>query len=206
MIGILDYGVGNIQAFFNIYRDLDIPCKSVVCDYDFADVSHIILPGVGTFDYAMTALNESGLRYRLDQVVLKEKKPVLGVCVGMQMMGQKSAEGVEDGLGWLNAKSVQIPLDSFEFCKYFPLPHMGWNTLKIKQRDSILNDISPNDYFYFLQSYFLSCDDNDIVLANAEYGVEFTSLVKKNNIYGMLPHPEKSHDTGVKFLKNFWLI
>jgi glutamine amidotransferase len=203
MIGILDYGVGNVQAFGNLYSELSIPWKVVSNESDFDHVTHIILPGVGSFDYAMTLLNESGLRGRLDHLVLNVKIPVLGVCIGMQMMGKKSEEGQLSGLGWLDATSKRIEFNPEDHLKELPLPHMGWNTIQICQTSSLLKDIESSEYFYFLHSYFLSCNDRNIVLAEAKYGTTVTSLVRQENIYGIQQHPEKSHDAGVKLLRNF---
>jgi imidazole glycerol-phosphate synthase subunit HisH len=203
MIGILDYGVGNVHAFGNLYSDLSIPWKVVSNESDFDHVTHIILPGVGSFDYAMTLLDESGLRGRLDHLVLNVKIPVLGVCIGMQMMGKKSEEGQLSGLGWLDATSKRIEFDPDDRLKALPLPHMGWNTIQVRQSSSLLKDIEPSEYFYFLHSYFLSCNDRDIILAEVKYGATVTSLVGQENIYGIQQHPEKSHDAGVKLLRNF---
>jgi len=203
MIGVLDYGVGNVQAFVNLYSELSIPCKVVSKESDFDYVTHIILPGVGSFDYAMTLLDESGLRKRLDHLVLNEKMPVLGICIGMQMMGKKSEEGQLSGLGWLDAVSKRIEFNLEDSLEGLPLPHMGWNTIQIRQTCNLFKDIEPSAYFYFLHSYFLSCNDQNIILAEAKYGVTVTSLVRQDNIYGIQQHPEKSHDAGVKLLRNF---
>ena len=204
MIGILDYGVGNIQAFKNVYSDLGVPSKAVVNVEDFVGVTHIILPGVGSFDYAMKSLNQSGLRERLDYLVLTKEMPVLGVCVGMQMMGRSSEEGAQLGLGWLEAVSKKITPNLGDNLASLPLPHMGWNTISVLQNNSPLNGIESFEHFYFLHSYFLSCDDRNIILAEVTYGSAVTSLVRQGNVFGIQQHPEKSHDAGTQLLKNFW--
>lgn len=206
MIGILDYGVGNLKAFKNVYSDLGVPNKVVQNAEDFVGVTHIILPGVGSFDYAMTSLNQSGLRETLDYLVLTKETPVLGVCIGMQMMGRSSEEGVQLGLGWLEAVSKKITLNLDEDLVSLPLPHMGWNTIEVCQNNSLLDGIQPSEHFYFLHSYFLCCDDRNIIMAEVNYGSAITSLVRQRNIFGIQQHPEKSHDAGIQLLKNFWSI
>ena len=206
MIGILDYGVGNVQAFCNVYTELSLPFKKILNEADFDNVSHIILPGVGSFDYAMTKLNESGLREKLDYLVLNKKTPVLGVCIGMQMMGLSSEEGIQPGLGWLDAISKKITFNFSDDSDTLPLPHMGWNTINILQTSNILKGIALNEHFYFLHSYFLSCNNRNIILAETNYGNTVTSIVRQDNIYGIQQHPEKSHDAGIKLLRNFGSI
>ena len=206
MIGILNYGVGNIQAFQNVYEDLGIPCKTISKNSDFEHVSHIILPGVGSFDYAMTCLNESGLKERLELLVLDTGIPVLGVCIGMQMMGHSSEEGIQKGLGWIDAISKKIQSDNVGALGDLPLPHMGWNVIDVLRKTRLLRGIDSSQHFYFLHSYCLVCEDPVDVLAEVNYGSSFTSLVSRGNIYGIQQHPEKSHDAGVKLLENFWSI
>lgn len=206
MIGILDYGVGNVQAFKNVYSDLGVPNKAVVNVEDFVGVTHIILPGVGSFDYAMTSLNQSGLRERLDYLVLTKEMPVLGVCIGMQMMGRSSEEGAQLGLGWLEAVSKKITFNLDGDKVSLPLPHMGWNSIEVRQNNSLLNGIESYEHFYFLHSYYLCCDDRNIILAEVNYGSTVTSLIRQRNVFGIQQHPEKSHDAGIKLLKNFWSI
>ena len=206
MIGVLDYGVGNVRAFRNVYTELGIPFKSICQEKDFNETTHIILPGVGSFDYAMTSLNKSGLKEKLNYLVLNEKMPVLGVCVGMQMMGHSSQEGKQKGLSWLNAVSKKIASDGTNEIDNLPLPHMGWNSIEIHKKNQLLDGIQSTDYFYFLHSYYLSCSDRSIICAETRYGSTVTSLVQKDNIYGVQQHPEKSHDAGIKVLQNFWWV
>lgn len=196
MIGVVDYGLGNLKAFLNIYEKLNIPCQLIQKPSDFEQISNIILPGVGSFDAAMQALKSSGLYEKLNEQVLEINKPVLGVCVGMQIMAKASEEGQESGLAWIDAKVKK--LDAVNY----PLPHMGWNNLSIKKNSLLLNSIQDPD-FYFLHSYYVECNDQSIVLAQANYPNSFCAMLNKSNIYGIQCHPEKSHEAGISVLKNF---
>lgn len=200
MIGIIDYGVGNIKAFANIYKNFDIPFKTVKTVDDFEGVTKLILPGVGSFDHAMTSLQNSGMKDMLDELVLIKKLPVIGICVGMQMLAKSSDEGELSGLGWIDGF-----VKKFDKSKIIngPLPHMGWNSLNIKEEKTILSGLEKPPRFYFLHSYYFECTDKNDVLATATYGDEFDCVINHENIYGIQCHPEKSHHNGIKLLKNF---
>lgn len=200
MISIVDYGVGNIKAFANIYKNFDIPFKIAQTAKDLEGATKLILPGVGSFDHAIESLNKSGMREKLDELVLEQNTPVIGICVGMQMLANSSEEGTLDGLGWI--KGTVKKFDKSMIIDG-PLPHMGWNTLNIKKDNSIFRDLESNPRYYFLHSYYFDCDDKNDVLATATYGNEFECMINHNNIYGIQPHPEKSHHNGIQLLKNF---
>lgn len=202
MIGILDYGLGNIRAFSNIYKSLDISHKIITTNSELKDVEKIILPGVGAFDDAMNKFNESGLRNPVQDMVLNEGIPILGVCVGLQMLGRSSDEGKEKGLGWIDA-DIKI-FDTSNIMHATKLPHMGWNTIEIKSNNELLfKDLNNKDRFYFLHSYYFDCDNQDNIIAQTHYGLHFTCAAKLNNIYGVQFHPEKSLKNGEKLLYNF---
>lgn len=201
MIGIVDYGLGNISAFANIYKQLNIPFKPVKIAEDFTAVSKLILPGVGAFDYAMQLLNKSGMRDKLDDMVLNQKVPVLGVCVGMQIMADSSEEGVMAGLGWVSGSVRKI--DVAKLTHKPTIPHMGWNQVHPKKDIEVFSGIDYEQGFYFLHSYYFSANNNEDVLAVADYAGEFSCAVHKDNIYGFQFHPEKSLLNGVTLLKNF---
>lgn len=200
MIALVDYGLGNIQAFANIYRHLGIEAAPARTPKDLRTASAIILPGVGAFDWAMTRLQESGLREALDEEVLGAKKPILGICVGMQMMARSSEEGGLPGLGWIDATVAKFDTRLLESKTH--LPHMGWNDARPVSTDTLFSGLDAPRY-YFLHSYFMKTDREENVLATTNYGVTFTSAVQAGNVYGTQFHPEKSHQWGVRLLKNF---
>ena len=201
MITIIDYGVGNIFAFQNVYKRLNIPTKIAKNISDLASAKKIILPGVGAFDYAMHRLNTSGMREKLDELVLEKKVPVLGICVGMQMMGNKSDEGVMEGLKWIDADILKF--DENLIKQRTKLPHMGWNDVVVTKNNILFNELDENAIFYFLHSYYFKCHQQNDVIATTEYGISFTSAVNVNNIFGIQFHPEKSHRYGEQLLNNF---
>ena len=202
MIAIIDYGVGNIKAFGNVYHSSGIPFKIATSWQDLKHgVSKIILPGVGSFDHAMQSLQNSGMRERLDELVTEERKPVIGICVGMQMLAKSSDEGEMSGLGWIDGAVKRF--DRAEIGEERPLPHMGWNSLEILTNDSIFDGLDEESRFYFLHSYYFVCNNSADILATANYGKEFACAVKSDNVYGIQCHPEKSHHNGIKLLNNF---
>jgi len=200
MIALVDYGVGNIQAFANIYRRLGIEFCTAKTATDLRRASRIVLPGVGAFDWAMSRLQKSGLRGALDDEVLCARKPVLGVCVGMQMMARSSEEGILPGLNWVDAAVVKFDARLLEGKTH--LPHMGWNDARPVCTDTLFSQLS-SPYYYFLHSYFVKPDREESILATSRYGLIFASAIRSGNVYGTQFHPEKSHQWGVKLLKNF---
>ncbi len=197
-ICIVDYGIGNIKAFKNIYDKLNINVEIASKKEQFVNATHLILPGVGTFDWAMSKLNESGLRETLDRLVLEKKIPILGICVGMQIMASQSEEGVLSGLNWIEGKVLKLDKDII-------LPHMGWNNVKLSNKSDLFNNIE-NFEFYFLHSYYYKTEDDKYILSMSKYGNLFTSAIYKENIFGTQFHPEKSHKNGIKILENFLKI
>jgi imidazole glycerol-phosphate synthase subunit HisH len=198
MIGILDYGAGNVQAIARIYNNLKIPNKLIKSVADFEDVEKLILPGVGSFDAVVSKLNESGLKERLSELVLVEKTPVFGICVGLQIMAKTSEEGTLPGLGWINAAVKKFNLPS----EYY-VPHMGWNTFSLSGTNDIFNGIDDEFGFYFVHSFYFDLKEEIDSKATTTYGINFTSAIKKGNIVATQFHPEKSHSNGVTLLKNF---
>jgi imidazole glycerol-phosphate synthase subunit HisH len=203
MITIVDYGLGNIKAFANVYKRLNVDFCYASTVEQLSVATKIILPGVGAFDHAMHMLNSSGLRACLDELVLEKKVPVIGICVGMQMMAQSSEEGTSEGLGWINGTVRKFNHSETEAIAHYPLPHMGWNSITPVKDSALINDLDEEKRFYFLHSYYFDCVDGQNVLATANYGFDYPCVINLNNIYGMQCHPEKSHHNGVLLLKNF---
>lgn len=201
MIKIVDYGVGNIQAFINIYNKLDIKIERAVSANDLIDAKKIILPGVGHFDYAMDRFTKSGLREKVSELVLEKKIPVLGICVGFQMMAQKSEEGLMPGLGWIDAEVKKFDIRLIKYKTH--LPHMGWNDVTPSRPSSLFSGIENEARFYFLHSFYFDTLNKNDCIAKAEYGINFTCAANNNNIYGVQFHPEKSHHFGIQLLQNF---
>lgn len=201
MVTIVDYGVGNVFAFQNVFKRLNIPSKIARCEGDLVGASKLILPGVGHFDYAMSQLNKSGMRNRLDELVLVEKLPVIGICIGMHMMAHKSDEGTLDGLGWIGGYVNKF--DEATINQHTKLPHMGWNDVKANANHPLFKGLEQEAVFYFLHSFYFKCLNQEHSISTTDYGIEFSSSVQSGNVYGIQFHPEKSHSFGEKLLENF---
>lgn len=201
MITIVNYGLGNAQAFANAYKRLNVPAKIASKAEDLRDAERIVLPGVGAFDCAMKRLEASGMRDTLDRLVKGRGVPVLGICVGMQMLATSSDEGVLPGLGWLPGKVVK--LDARRLPHRTHLPHMGWNDVSPAPDCLLFRGLETGARFYFLHSYCVQCEEPKSVIAYAEYGERFCCAVKDGHIHGVQFHPEKSHHFGARLLKNF---
>lgn len=200
MITLVDYGLGNVAAFVNIYKRLNLTVTVAETADQLATAEKIILPGVGAFDWAMTRLEESGMRACLDDLVVAKKKPVLGVCVGMQMMAKRSDEGKLPGLGWVDAEVKRF--DESGFRQQTHLPHMGWNDVSPRDMGCLFEGMAA-PRFYFLHSYYLAPGNPADVLGVTDYNGSFASAVRSGNVFGTQFHPEKSHQWGIQLLKNF---
>lgn len=201
MITLIDYGLGNIRAFAHVYSQLNIPIRIASRRSDLNKATKLILPGVGAFDNAMRRLEKSGMRPALDELVLDRKVPVLGICVGMQILAHSSAEGKLTGLGWIDGEvKKMIPAALHHATR---LPHMGWNDVQPVIIDHLFRDFNGVSRFYFLHSYYFHCHKNEDILALTDYGGLFASAVRSGNIFGVQFHPEKSHQYGIQLLKNF---
>lgn len=201
MIAIIDYGLGNIAAFASVYNRANIHVSIARTPSDLERASKLILPGVGHFDHAMQLLQNSGMRETLDEMVLRRKVPVIGICVGMQILARSSEEGDLPGLGWIDADVRAFK--SWDAVRNMAVPHMGWNDVRPLSADKLFDDLEKDARFYFLHSYYMNCLRQEDVLATCNYGADFACAVRCANIYGVQFHPEKSHHFGNRLLRNF---
>lgn len=202
MIKIIDYGLGNIQAFLNIYHRLCISVEVAKTETDLEGASKLILPGVGHFDYAIQSFTKSGMRNKVEKLVFNNNIPILGVCVGMQIMANSSEEGIESGLGWIDGK-VKSFKSITEKNENLPLPHMGWNTVITNDNSLFEENNFSKQEFYFLHSYYFDCVLKKNCIGISNYGSNFCSIINDKNIFGVQFHPEKSHNNGVNLLKKY---
>jgi glutamine amidotransferase len=202
MISIIDYGVGNIQAFINSFKRIGVEIHRANSSIALNGASKLILPGVGHFDHAMQKLNDSGMRPKLDELVLHKQVPLIGICVGMQMLAKSSEEGILPGLNWIPGKVRAF--SSQKQCANLSMPHMGWNDLNLHQKNKLFSKgFDDGSQFYFLHSYFFDATNKTDVAATANYGFDFVAAISHENIHGVQFHPEKSHYWGERLLKNF---
>jgi len=166
-----------------------------------AEADKLILPGVGHFDYGMNQLRQSPFFDILNQRVLEDKIPILGICLGAQLLTLGSEEGSERGLGWINAQTVKFKIDQAQ--QSLKIPHMGWGEIAIQKESKLLLNMPPEPRFYFVHTYHLVCADQQDELASSSYGYEFTAAIERGNILGVQFHPEKSHKYGMALLRNF---
>ena len=197
MITIIDYGLGNLESIVNMLKKLGHTKKISQNKEDLLNATKLILPGVGSFDTGMNNLNEREYTEVLHKKVIEDKISVLGICLGMQLLANSSEEGIQRGLGWVNARSVKFKNNSLK------VPHMGWNNIKLLKQSNLFDPEHKFRKYYFVHSYHMICEEDKDVLATFEYGNNFTAMVEKNNIYGAQFHPEKSHKYGMEILNQF---
>ncbi len=198
MIAIIDYKIGNLGSIKNMLRKLGTESFITNDPSEIEAADKIILPGVGSFDEGMIKLKESGLIPTLDKLVKEDKKPVLGICLGMQLMTNKSEEGSLSGLGWVDAEVVKFNLKDTSF----KVPHMGWNYVSPVKENKLIQ-AEEHSRFYFVHSYYVRCNNSEDILTKSHHGIEFVSVFQSDNIIGIQAHPEKSHKYGLSFLKKF---
>lgn len=200
MISVIDYGAGNVGSVIRMIEKIGGKAQRVSTAAELDAATIAILPGVGAFDYGMTQLAGKGLIEALDRAALVRRIPILGICLGMQLMCRCSEEGELAGLRWFDADVKKFEFDQ---ALRLPIPHMGWNTLGLKRENRLLDNTMARARYYFVHSYWVSCNNPEDVIATTEYGNTFVSAFARNNLYGVQFHPEKSHRFGMAMLKNF---
>lgn len=202
-VTIVDYGMGNLASIGNMFKKLGVRTGLTSDPTEVMQAERLVLPGVGAFDNGMASLKRLNLIEALEERVRRHQTPVLGICLGMQLLTERSEEGEELGLGWLKAKTVRFRFGDIH--ENLKIPHMGWNTVAVRTagRAGLFEGCEPNARFYFVHSYHVVCEAEDDVLATTRYGIEFTSAVRRGNIMGVQFHPEKSHRFGMALLKRF---
>lgn len=198
MTTIINYDMGNVGSIQNMCKKVGFTVPISSKKNEIAEASALILPGVGAFDHGMMNLKKSGLDEMIKKLILEQKIPILGICLGMQLLTEKSEEGTLPGLGLVKGKTVRFQFDDAKL----KIPHMGWNTVRAKKNHFLFNN-NQNARFYFVHSYYVVCDGQEDVLTETEYGIPFCSSLQHENIIGVQFHPEKSHTYGMKLLKNF---
>lgn len=201
MITIIDYNAGNIKSIQNMLKR--IGAKSIISSSaeEIAQAEKLILPGVGSFDYGMKHLQQSGLIEILNEKVISNKTPILGICLGAQLLGNNSEEGIEKGLGWIDMDIVKF--DKSKMNEQLKIPHMSWNEVTVSKKSKLTEGLEGEARFYFVHTYHMQPKNENDVLTKSNYGYEFVSAVEKDNIFGVQFHPEKSHKFGMRLLQNF---
>ena len=203
MITIIDYGMGNLGSVLNMLKKVGAPARITNIPEEILKAEKLLLPGVGSFDTAMSRIGETGLLEVLNKMVLEKGVPILGICLGLQLLMEGSEEGKLPGFGWIKGKAYHF---KGNIPSHLKVPHMGWNDISITKQCSLTEGFNEEIRFYFVHSYFIRVEDPANSMMTCRYGIEFEAAVHKNNIYGAQFHPEKSHKFGRQFLKNFAAI
>ena len=198
MIAILDYGIGNLKSIYNMFKKIGIDAIITSDIETIKQANKYVLSGVGAFDHGIISLKGASFFNVLEEEVLVKKKPILGICLGMQLLTNSSEEGLEKGLGWIDAETKKFNLKN----KSLVVPHMGWNIVNPSKVSNLFKNLEKGR-FYFVHSYHVVCQNDENILATANYGETFTCSIYRDNIFGVQFHPEKSHKFGMQLLKNF---
>jgi len=199
MILIVDYGMGNLRSVQKAFERINVNAKISSAVDEILHADKLVLPGLGHFEKGINNLKERKQFDALHKAVIDNKVPILGICLGMQLMTGFSEEGNVPGLGWINAKTKR-----FSFSDHaVKIPHMGWNNLEIISEHPLFKHLNSSNFFYFVHSYYVLCENSIDILAETSYNISFVSSFSRNNIHGCQFHPEKSHTAGLTVLKNF---
>lgn len=198
---ILDYGMGNLGSIRNMFQHIGVDSLISAEVSDIKGASKILLAGVGAFDAAMGRIHAMNILKVLNQRVVEDRVPILGICLGMQLMTERSDEGKAPGLGWIHGEAVRFQFNGLS--SKMKVPHMRWNGVTLKKESKLFDDMPQMPRFYFVHSYHVVCENESDVLATSPYGHDFISAFEKGNIFGTQFHPEKSHKFGMQLLRNF---
>ena len=199
LIGVIDNRMGNIGSIQSAFNFLKQDVLVSTNPSDLKDCVAFVLPGVGAFPQAMKNLKESKFDKFLNHQVIEERRPFLGICLGMQLLASTSEEqAITDGLGWIDGKVIKMKEE-----KTYPVPHVGWNNIDVRKHKNLFNNIDENPTFYFDHSYHFIPDSKEVIVATTNYSSDVVSIIKKGNIFGTQFHPEKSQRNGLKLLRNF---
>jgi imidazole glycerol-phosphate synthase subunit HisH len=198
MITIVDYGMGNLGSIQNMFKRIGVPSQICADPRELERSEKILLPGVGAFDGAMERINSGGFREVLDRKARIDRVPILGICLGMQLLTRSSEEGRLPGLGWINGQTLRFPQT-----EELKVPHMGWNAVNPARPNALTSGLERDARYYFVHSFFVKVDDESDSLLTARYGVTFDAAIAHGNVFGAQFHPEKSHSFGMHFLSNF---
>ncbi len=202
MVVIIDYGMGNLRSVVKAFHRVNIKASISNNPDIIAKAEKLVLPGVGHFKRGMQHLKELNIIPLLNERVLTNHVPILGICLGMQLFSKHSEEGNTDGLSWFDAETIKFDLDH-STTENLKIPHMGWNSIQVKKNHLTLNGLNADRLLYFVHSYHVVCHKERDILAQTHYGHQFVSAIQKDNIVGVQFHPEKSHKTGLQIIKNF---
>jgi imidazole glycerol-phosphate synthase subunit HisH len=201
-VAIVDYGMGNLHSVKRKLDRIGVNAQLTSDPSELLRADKLLLPGVGHFGKAMEHLGTLGLVPALNEAVVVRKTPILGICLGMQLFARHSQEGDAQGLGWIDADVVRFDVDTRDF----KVPQMGWNGVQIARSSALVEGVTAQTEFYFVHAYHVVCHDSGDVLCETDYGCRFTSVVQRENVYGVQFHPEKSHDAGEALLRNFLYV
>lgn len=200
MVSIIDYGLGNLGSIKNMFKWIGVETEIITTKSQIESATKLLLPGVGAFDKAMARIHEMDIKEVLDKKALNDKTPILGICLGMQLLTDKSEEGELDGLGWIPGETIRFKFPNNKI----KVPHMGWNLANIRSQQKIVEDLGEEPRFYFVHSYYVKVNNEENKLLETNYGsITFDAAIQKENILGAQFHPEKSHKFGMQLLKNF---
>ena len=200
MISVLDYGAGNVGSVIRMIERAGGVALRIATPEKVLTAKKLVIPGVGAFDHGMSQIVSRQLQPALNEVALNLRIPVLGICLGMQLMCKSSDEGGLRGMGWVDAEVKRFPPRETSGCR---VPHMGWNTLEVVRQNPLLSNDGEEKRFYFVHSYFVRSNDSSDIIALTKYGEDFVSAFQRGNIYGLQFHPEKSHRFGLELITRF---